>query len=704
MSHTTKVAFLGAGYIADWHAKAIRGLKNVEIVGVCDRVPTLLQNFSAKWGIPKTYSSLKDMLENCDLDVVHVLLPPQLHFQSTKAILEAGKDVLLEKPMTTSSEQAKILSKLAADNGRRLGISHNFLFHPKYLSLVDDLKNMNLGPLSSIDIRWAKPLPQLNKSGAASWLFANPANIIFEIAPHSLAHLMDLMGSKFESEARAFDCKELSGERSFYRKWQVKAWNAGCVANLDFSFEPGFSEHFIHVRGLLGAATVDFEQGTYTLCRHGRRSVDFDRFDRIKKQSEDLKGQAKENLKNYIFSKAKISSNGNMYEISIRNALESFYAEKTSKIDSRLSPEFATQVIALCEKIIVSSGVSQNSNVERVADNRSHAPEVLVLGASGFIGQELVKQLTAQKIPVRIFSRSKIFFGPEINQDFIEFFEGDLRNNQDIEKSLSGIRTVYHLARAMVQSWKDYFEQDVCVTKTIGELCARNKIRLVYTGTIDSYYAGNENEIISENTPLDLRIKKRNLYAQAKAMSEEILQKIVAEQKLPLIIFRPGIVVGSGSSPLHWGVGFWSHGIVCEVWGRGENPLPFVLVSDVATALIAVLGRDDLNGESFNLIGDVRPTALEYLFELEKKVKSKLSIFQTPIWKFFIIDFFKYVVKICVRHPERRMPSFRDWSSRSQKAQFDCSKAKETLNWKPTQNRELFYKQGVHAPADEFLL
>ena len=60
---------------------------------------------------------------------------------------------------------------------------------------------------------------------------------------------------------------------------------------------------------------------------------------------------------------------------------------------------------------------------------------------------------------------------------------------------------------------------------------------------------------------------------------------------LPVVIFRPGIVIGPGSSPLHWGVGMWSHDAVCQLWGRGRTPLLLVLVDDVARALVAALTR-----------------------------------------------------------------------------------------------------------------
>ena len=81
----------------------------------------------------------------------------------------------------------------------------------------------------------------------------------------------------------------------------------------------------------------------------------------------------------------------------------------------------------------------------------------------------------------------------------------------------------------------------------------------------------------------------RNYYARAKALSEQVLMELHREQGLPVVIFRPGIVIGRGGSPLHWGIGMWSFDAVCQLWGRGTTPLPLVLVEDVASALVAAL-------------------------------------------------------------------------------------------------------------------
>ena len=65
-------------------------------------------------------------------------------------------------------------------------------------------------------------------------------------------------------------------------------------------------------------------------------------------------------------------------------------------------------------------------------------------------------------------------------------------------------------------------------------------------------------------------------------------------------------------------------------------------------------------------------------------------------------DLAKSIVKAAIRHPDRRLPSYRDWESRIQRARYDCSKARNVLGWHPTDDREEMIRRGINEPATEF--
>ena len=67
-----RAAVVGAGYISEFHARAIRALPNVELIGVCDANLGRARSFANEWGGPKAFDSLQSMLADQQIDAVHV--------------------------------------------------------------------------------------------------------------------------------------------------------------------------------------------------------------------------------------------------------------------------------------------------------------------------------------------------------------------------------------------------------------------------------------------------------------------------------------------------------------------------------------------------------------------------------------------------------------------------------------------------------
>jgi nucleoside-diphosphate-sugar epimerase len=329
---------------------------------------------------------------------------------------------------------------------------------------------------------------------------------------------------------------------------------------------------------------------------------------------------------------------------------------------------------------------------------------VLVVGGAGFIGRELIRQLIASGYSVRAMVRRSGVALEDFRAGGLEVVPGDLRREADLSNALSGIEFVFHLAHAKAKTWDEYQTDNVEPARLVGDLCiAKNVKRLVYTGTIDSYYAGSKAGTITEKTPLDPNIGRRNYYARAKAAAENILTEMHRSRRLPLVIVRPGIVIGAGGSPFHGAIGRFSENS-CEVWGDGKNKLPLVLVSDVASALVRTIEVSGIEGESYNLIDLPLLTARDYLDELQKRTGQPLVIENRPIWKFYLPDFAKWIVKVAIRHPDRiRVPSYFDWESRTQKANFNCDHARRELGWQPASNRQRLIDEGIGEAVQSWL-
>lgn len=703
---TRRVALLGAGYIADWHALGLKSVAGVELVAVCDRLVAKARAVSQKYGIAHVYESLEEMLgaENSNsqsLYAVHILLPPDRHFEAAQTVLTAGAHVFLEKPMCANAEDCEALVRMAEEQGLRLGVGHNFLFAPVYEQLRAAVHGGVLGLLDDVTITWHRPLPQAAHGPFDTWMLRDPRNIMTEVGSHSVAHVLDLVGEPEELEVRATNATELATGKAFYRRWQVSGLRGRTAVELRFSFVPGFSEYRIHARGSLASATVDFERNTFTLDKHVATDPDFENHAILRSRARSLSRQALRTLSRYVKAKLHLEKRGNPYGESMARAMDAFYGDLP--LDERVSGRMGAEVIRLCQGI----GELAHLPIENARSSQSQSAmaspaRMLVLGATGFIGKELLRQLIEQGHSVRALVRSAASL-PETLRGRMEVARGDLGNRDDVMRAMEGVDTVFHLARANVKNWADYEELEIEATRRVAECALASGVkRFVYTGTIDSYYAGANAGTITEQTPLDPHIERRNLYARAKAVSEEILTRMHREEGLPLVIVRPGIVIGRGGSPFHWGVGMWWSDAVCQIWGKGENKLALVLVEDVAAGLIAAMATPGIEGKSFNLVGEQLLTAQEYLDALDNAGGIRIERQATPIARFYLKDMMKWVVKVSVRHPERRMPSYRDWESRTGRAVFDCSAARSVLGWKPVSDRDELVRLGIEEPFKEY--
>jgi len=701
-----RVGIIGAGYIADWHCQALRRQRGVRLAAVCDLSASRASQLAQRFGIPAHYTDLDAMLAGAPLDVVQVLLPPEHHLAPAERLLDANIHVLLEKPMAVKAEDCRALADRAAAKGRALAVSHNFLFAPVYERLRDDIAQGQLGRIDHISIVWHKELGQLRGGPFGAWMLRGPGNIMLEVGPHSVAHLLDLVGKPDRLSAEADQPIGLPNGINFRRRWLARAYKGDTCIDLRWSFGGGFSEHYIHVRGSAGTATVDFERNVYTRRRHGPRSLDFDRYSLTAGEGRALRRQARGNLAHYVLSKFKLSRKGNAFGASIARSLDCFYTSLPTPTDRRISANFGVDVVATCIQIAQAAGhdIAYDKLPRPEQPRPASPPTVLVLGGTGFIGQSLLRHLVDRGRSVRALVRDPVHLPRPLQSLPLDVVGGDIANPADMDRALEGIDHVIHLARAKVKTWDEYTRLEIGATRTVAEACLRRGVkRFLYTGTIDSYYSGDPAQTITDDTPLDPNIERRNLYARAKAASEALLIEMHQKQNLPLVILRPGVVLGVGGCPFHWGVGFWPADFVCRLWGDGRHPVPLVLVDDVSDALVRALDAEGIVGQTFNLVGAPLLSARDYVAAVEQAAKAKVDLQAKSAWSYYLVDMFKWVVKCVVRHPGRRLPSYRDWQTRAHLSPFDCSKTKRLLGWQPTTDKDKMIQDGIVKPVQEWL-
>lgn len=707
----TRVALLGAGYIADYHVDALRAQKQVAVVAVCDLNRGRAERLAGLCGAGvAVHTDLEQMVVALRPDVVHVLTPPPAHFGATRTLIQAGVNALVEKPLAINAGDCQALDGEAKARGVALGVSHNFLFADVYERLAADLHSGRLGRIDQIDVVWNKALPQIQLGPFGAWLFQDFRNILFEVAPHSFAHVAHLVGSPERVRAEATSAAALPGGRRFYRRWEVQAWRGPVSVRLRFSFIDGYPEHYVHVRGSGASATADFEQNTYLVREHNHDLLDFDRFATTVSGARDALLQATATVGRFLAGKAGLDAQlgafGGPYQTSITRTVAAFYRSLGGPLDRRLSAGLAGEAVALAQS--VAAVVEATGEPSRRIEASAAPPKpkgvlrgpVLVMGGTGFIGRALVRRLREEGHPVRVLARDPDGQAELFARLDVEVLRGDFTDEASVLAALEGVRHVYHLARGNGRTWDDYLRFDVEPTRRVAERCLAHGVDLLYTSSIAIYHLGRPGETVTEETPPHDPTIRVSLYARAKLENERRLLGWHRTRGLKAVVFRPAIVIGTGGTPFHGGIASFPTHAVCRLPGDGSQPLPLVLVEDCADAMVRALGAKVV-GESFNLAGDVCLTAHEYLDEIERCAGIKIKRLPTPHWRSFAEAVAKWGIKAAARDPERRTPSYQELVSRGGGARLSGDKAKARLGWNPAAERETVIRKGIHVPVEE---
>lgn len=336
------------------------------------------------------------------------------------------------------------------------------------------------------------------------------------------------------------------------------------------------------------------------------------------------------------------------------------------------------------------------------AEPQDSQPTVLVLGATGFIGQALVKRLLDDGLRVRALVRRRVHDtsgSSLLTQPGVECVHGDLADSASLESALAGIQHVFHLTSGQGPKWVDYLRQYVEPTRRLAELCCARGITLHYTSSIAIYDGSDVAEVITEATPPSQAALRLNLYARAKMANENLLADLHRQRGLKVVVYRPGIVIGPSGNPRHPGVGAWPNAATCRPWGGGNHRLPFVLVDDCADAMARAVHLPSVAGQSFNLVGYASLTGNEYLDALQGAASTTIARKPLPAWRLFAQSVVKWALNRQPQRPERSLPSYRYGQGLSCRATYSAALAKQQLGWDSCAYPSELIARGIAVPA-----
>jgi predicted dehydrogenase/nucleoside-diphosphate-sugar epimerase len=699
----TRVAVVGAGYIADFHLEVLAKTPNVEVVAVCDNNRARAEAAAKKHGVAQVVTDLAE-LPGLGIQVAHLTVPPDLHVSLTRALLELGLGVFVEKPLALGAEDARALADLASARELPLAVNHNNVFAPAFAELLERVRAGEIGAIEHVQVTLSVPLRQLDAGDYTHWMFRAPRNIVFEQATHPISQLEALIGSVKSAKTTLLGTRELHPGQLFHDRWSIAAEAEGGTAELYLAFGQPFTRSTLQVLGSDGCLEADLFHDHLAGERKTLYLDFFNSFLAGTRRARELRRSAWRVLRGWMGFTLGISPRRDGFFVGMQDSIENFHAAlRTGKRLPGDGPR-AVAVAEWCDAIATGISGEAPPVPDIPAPGEARPGEVVVTGATGFIGRRVVTKLLERGVPVTAITRRRHALPPAVLEPALDgrlrLIETSLEDDAGLAEALHGAAACVHLATGGGDDWATVEHAMVGGSRRVGEACLDQQVgRLIYVSSVAALYGGPDAGVaeIGDDYPTDPRSAARPIYARGKIAAEEALLELHAQKNLPVTIARPGVVLGDGTPMQHSGIGLWVRDNHCVGWGRGEHPLPLVWVEDVAEALVraALHEGSELDGKCWNLCARVDLNAAEMVEQLRRHTGRKLAFHSRTLWVSQLMEIGKWVVKKVGRRPGATFPSWRDLKSRSLTPPFRCETARELLGWKPVEEREAFLDAAV---------
>ncbi len=195
-----KVGVIGAGYWGRKHVDEYSHIPGADLAWVADLSPESRKFCQENYDVPNVTADHRELL-NSDVEAISICVANDLHFDVAREALQAGKHVLVEKPLTMTTQTSRQLVDLAAEQDLTLAVGHIYRFNNAILKLRELAKDRYFGEVFGIISRWTTlcdPFPG--------------RDVVFDLAPHAfdiLNFVLDEWPERITCNGGAYRRKEL---------------------------------------------------------------------------------------------------------------------------------------------------------------------------------------------------------------------------------------------------------------------------------------------------------------------------------------------------------------------------------------------------------------------------------------------------------------------------------------------------------------
>jgi predicted dehydrogenase len=182
MKKPLTIAVVGFGYWGPNLVRNFRSIPECQLKVVCDLSEKRLKHLRSLYPEVAGATDFKSIVEDAEIDAVVIATSARSHYSMSKACLEAGKHVLVEKPMACSTAECEDMIGIAQRKGVVLMVGHTFLYSAAVRKIKEIVDNRDLGELRYIAAR------RLNLG-----LFQKDINVAWDLAPHDISIILHIM-------------------------------------------------------------------------------------------------------------------------------------------------------------------------------------------------------------------------------------------------------------------------------------------------------------------------------------------------------------------------------------------------------------------------------------------------------------------------------------------------------------------------------
>ena len=183
-----RMGVVGYGYWGPNIVRNLRSLEGCEVAAVCDQSPAAVKRIKQAHPDLTVTTQSSELLTSAEIDAIAVVTPVRTHFELAKAALQNGKHVFVEKPFTSTTQQAEELIELAERKNLKIMVDHTFLFTGAVRKIRELIDEGVLGDLYYYD-----------STRVNLGLFQHDVSVVWDLAPHDLSIMSFLIPQEPEA-------------------------------------------------------------------------------------------------------------------------------------------------------------------------------------------------------------------------------------------------------------------------------------------------------------------------------------------------------------------------------------------------------------------------------------------------------------------------------------------------------------------------